>query len=114
MPVLAGLSALLVLGAAAIYSQTTKNSGANATGKLLTITYAPQDPNELASLIPHGQHIEQQLSATVKTPLHVVVGLHENQLDVVCLRADGSARTLHIAESQLAQLRATDLASCLP
>jgi cholera toxin transcriptional activator len=114
MPVLAGLSALLVLGAVTLYSQTTKISSAAANGKLLTITYAPQDPNELASLIPHGQHIEQQLGATVKTPLHVVVGLHENQLDVVCLRNDGSARTLHIAESQLAQLSTKDLASCLP
>lgn len=113
---LAGLSVLMVLGATIAYHQATANKlpTANPQGKLLTITYAPQHADDLVSLIPHGQHIEQQLTANIIEPLHLVVGLHENQLDVICLHPDGSARSLHISENRLDQLTANDLAPCLP
>lgn len=116
MPIMAGVSALLVVGAAIAYHQVTapKPPVVGASDKLLKITYAPQHPDELASLIPLGNTIEQHLGARVKAPLHIVVGLDESEVDVVCLRADGSARTLHISESRLAQLSDNDLASCLP
>ncbi len=115
IPALAGWSALLVLGAVFAYNlaTATKIPAANSNGKLLTITYAPQHPEDLVKLIPHGENIERRLTAKVKTPLHVVVELHESQLNVVCLR-DGNARTLHIAEGHLDQLTDADLAPCLP
>ncbi len=116
MPILAGVSALLVVGAAIAYHQVTapKPPVVGASDQLLKITYAPQHPDELASLIPLGNTIERHLGARVKAPLHIVVGLDESEVDIVCLRADGSARTLHISESHLAQLNDSDLASCLP
>lgn len=114
IPALAGLSALLALGAALIYNLAAETTRPNTSGKLVTITYAPQHPEELLTLIPHGENIERHLTAKAKSPLQIVVGLHESRLDLVCLRADGSARTLHIDESHLNQLADSDLAPCLP
>lgn len=113
IPALAGLSALIALGAAIAYSLAAETARP-AKGKLLTITYAPQHAEELLSLIPHGENIERHLAARVKAPLQIVVGLHEHRLDLVCLRNDGSARTLHIEENHLDQLTDADLVSCLP
>ncbi len=113
IPVLASCSAVLALGAIA-YTQPAKTIPTAAVGKLLTITYAPRDPNELNQLISHGKKIEHKLMEKVQAPLHVIVsGLHENALDMVCLFADGSARTLHIAEDRLDQLSDSDWAPCL-
>lgn len=115
LPLLAGISALLVLGTAIAYHQLTAPKQPNVIpNTLLRITYAPHHPDQLASLIPYGKTIEQHLSAKVKAPLHLVVGLDESEVDLVCLRADGSARTLRIPESRFAQLSDQDLASCLP
>lgn len=114
IPALAGLSALLALGAALIYNLAADTTQTHVNGKLVTITYAPQHPEELLTLIPHGENIERHLVPKAKTPLQIVVGLHESRLDLVCLRADGSARTLHIDESHLNQLADSDLAPCLP
>lgn len=114
IPALAGLSALLALAAVLAYNLAAETARPNTYGKLVTITYAPQHPEELLTLIPHGENIERQLTAKTKSPLQIVVGLHESRLDLVCLRADGSARTLHIDESHLNQLADSDLAPCLP
>ncbi len=114
MPALAGLSALIALGAAVAYNLTAETAQPAAPGKLLTMIYAPQHPEELLSLVPLGENIERRLIPQVKTPLQVVVGLHENRLDLVCLHADGSARTLHIDENHLHQLSDADLVPCLP
>lgn len=114
IPALAGLSALLALGAALLYNLAAETTRPQANGKLVTITYAPQHPEELLTLIPHGENIERHLAPKTTTPLQIVVGLHESRLDLVCLRADGSARTLHIDESHLNQLADSDLAPCLP
>lgn len=113
IPALAGLSALLALGAAIAYNLASEVARP-ASGKLLTITYAPQHPEELLSLTPIGENIERHLAPQIKTPTQVVLGLHEHQLDLVCLHADGSARTLHIEEHRLTQLSQDDLAACLP
>ena len=114
IPALAGLSALLALGAALTYNLAAETARPGASDKLVTITYAPQHPEELLSLIPHGENIERHLAPKAKAPVQIVVGLHESRLDLVCLRADGSARTLHIDESHLNQLNDNDLALCLP
>lgn len=114
LPAFASLSALLTLGAIA-YNQPAENTNPTAAmGKLLTITYAPRHPDELSQMIPHGEKIERSLASKINTPLHVVISdLHENALDLVCLLADGSARTLHIANSRLDQLSDSDWAPCL-
>lgn len=114
IPALAGLSALLALGAALTYNLAAETTQPGTSGKLVTITYAPQHPEELLTLIPHGENIERHLTPKAKLPLQIVVGLHESRLDLVCLRADGSARTLHIDERHLDQLADADLAPCLP
>lgn len=113
IPALAGLSALLALGAAIAYHLAAEITRP-ANSKLLTITYAPQYPEELPGLRSVGGNIEQRLAPHIKAPLQVVVGVHERKVDLVCLRADGSARTLHIDENYLDQLTDADLAACLP
>ncbi len=116
LPTLAGLSVLLVLGAGLAYHQITnsKPPAANAQGKLLSITYAPQHPDKLANLISLGEQIEQQLTTQVKEPVHLLVGENGDQLHIICLHANGNARSLPIAQSQLAQLTVNDWAPCLP
>lgn len=113
MPALVGLSALIALGGAIAYNLAAETAQPIVPGKLLTVIYAPQHPQELLSLVPLGENIERRITPHVKTSLQVVVGLHENKLDLVCLRADGSARTLHIDENRLNQLTDNDLAPCL-
>ncbi|WP_412130248.1 winged helix-turn-helix domain-containing protein [Cellvibrio mixtus] len=113
MPGLVGLSALIALGGAIAYNLAAETAQPIVPGKLLTVIYAPQHPQELLSLVPLGENIERRITPHVKTSLQVVVGLHENKLDLVCLRADGSARTLHIDENRLNQLTDNDLAPCL-
>jgi cholera toxin transcriptional activator len=113
VPVVIGCTSLLLLGAAVNYQHQANLDAAKTPGKLLNITYAPDHPHELPDLISYVEKIKQSLSANVKHPLHLVVGFHENVLDVVCMRADGSAVSLHFTENQRENFTAKDLASCL-
>jgi cholera toxin transcriptional activator len=114
LPAVVGFSSLSVLGAAFNYQESAKTSTFAGKGNLLTVTYAPTHPAELASLVQHGENIKRRLSAKISAPLQLVVGLHEKTLNVVCLHSDGSARSLHFSENQQEQLTVTDFSSCLP
>lgn len=108
---LLGLVSLLVQGASIFGNQ---NASTNTVPKLLTITYASTSSTELAQLLPLGEDLNRRLAPRITQPLHLVMGLHEHTLDVVCLRTDGSARTLHIHQDRWSQLTDADLAGCLP
>lgn len=110
---LLGVISLLVQGASIIGLQDTSPTAA-PPAKLLTITYSSRSPDELAQLLPLGEDLNRRLAPSAAQPLHLVLGLHEHTLDVVCLRTDGSARTLHIHQDKLNQLTDADLAGCLP
>jgi cholera toxin transcriptional activator len=108
---LLGAASLLVLGTSLIW---TSNTAPATPAQLLTITYSAHTPEDLAHLRPVGEDLNQRFAARVHQPVQLVVGMHENALDLVCLHADGSARTLHIPQARLSQLADTDLAGCLP
>lgn len=110
---LLGVLSLLVQGASLIRNQSSDPATAQPA-KLLTITYSSHSSDELAQLLPLGEDLSRRLAPSVTQPLHLVVGLHEQTMDVVCLRADGSARTLHIHQDRLGQLTDADLTGCLP
>jgi cholera toxin transcriptional activator len=112
--ILASTTSLLLFGVILLWNHTSMPSPAPVATQLLTLTYAPQTPEELAGLMTFGEDLSHRLVPQLKEHLQVVVGLHENTLDLVCLRADGSARTLHIHQSHVSDLVDADLASCLP
>ncbi|MDZ4262064.1 MAG: winged helix-turn-helix domain-containing protein [Pseudomonadota bacterium] len=108
---LLGVVSLLVQGTSIFGNQ---NASTNTAPKLLTITYSSHSSDELAQLLPLGEDLNRRLAPNLTQPLHLIIGHHETTLDVVCLRADGSARTLHIDQDKVSQLTDADLAGCLP
>ncbi len=111
---LVGMLGVFALGASLIWS---KNSGAakndNApTAHLLTLTYSAHTADELAQLRPFGEDLNRRFATHLNQPLHLVLGIHENAMDVVCLHADGTARTLHFPLNKVVQ--DSELSGCLP
>lgn len=109
IPALVGFSSLSV-GAAFNYQQSSESTG---KGNLLTITYAPEQPDDLVNLVVYGEKIKHRLKNKLTSPLHVVVGLHEKTVNVMCLHNDGTGRSLHFAENQSEQITTAALAPCL-
>lgn len=110
---LLGVISLLVQGTSIFGNQNSSTNPASPA-KLLTITYSSHSSDELAQLLPLGEDLNRRLAPGITQPLHLIIGHHENTLDIVCLRADGSARTLHIHQDKMNQLTDADLAGCLP
>jgi cholera toxin transcriptional activator len=109
-------AALLALGSFTIGKITTQPAvkPVSATGKQLTLTYASHTQAELAELTPLGEQLERQLTPQLKQPLHLVLALHTDGLELICLRTDGTAHTVNIDQSRLQTLAVTDIAQCLP
>ena len=109
-------AALLALGSFTIGKISTQPAvrPSSATGEQLTLTYASHTQAELAELTPLGEQLERQLRPQLTQPLHLVLALHNEAVDLICLRADGSAHTLHLDRGSLQTLAATELGQCLP
>lgn len=114
----------LVTGACALTLITTlmarENQGVNtgftasATAKKgVTLTYAPEDAAQMRQLTAVGEKIVQQLENEIDAPLQLMLGAHDKLITLMCLRADGSARSLHFQARDIASLGKADLAVCL-
>jgi cholera toxin transcriptional activator len=79
----------------------------------LTLTYTSHVPEELDRLKQLGAKLDAQLRPHITQPLHVVAGLHDDEVDVVCLQSDGKASALHINVNNIEQLAESELAHCL-
>jgi DNA-binding winged helix-turn-helix (wHTH) protein len=105
---LVGMLGVIALGTSLIWNQ---HSGA---ANLLTLTYSAHNAEELAQLRPFGEDLNRRLASNLSQPLHLILGLHENAMDVVCLHADGTAHTLHFPLTKVAQVQDSELSGCLP
>lgn len=109
-------AAVLILGSFTIGKISTQPAvkPENAMEKPLTLTYASNFQEELLELTPLGEQLERQLTPQLTQPLHLVLALHNDGLELICLRTDGTAHTIYLDQSRLQTLAVTDLAQCLP
>ncbi len=110
LPLTAGLCAITVLGF--LWTQHHDHGTIkNHTG--VTLTYAPENPAQLIQLVPLGEAISEQLENQTSEPLQLVLGSHNEIVTLVCMRTDGSARSLHMHKNKVSSLSGADLAPCL-
>lgn len=109
LPVFTGACALAAITIMMI--RESPNSAAAKTG--LTLTYAPESASQMSQLVPLGETISRQLDGQTSEPLQLVLGAHADVITLICLRPDGSARSLRLHENQIATLNEADLAPCL-
>ncbi len=110
-PLLTAATGLVALLAVALIWHNTNTRETTATPRL-DLSYATQNPDELATLKSAGEQLRRHLQPQLKQPVHVILGLDQNMLDITCLSQDGSARALHFSPDHI--LSAEDLRSCLP
>lgn len=110
LPVIVGVCSLVGFSAVLMHKQQPATTS-NGTG--LTLTYAPENTEQLIQLVPLGEAISEQLESQTSEPLQLVLGAHNEIVTLVCMRTDGSARSLHLHENQIPALSKTDLAPCL-
>ncbi len=108
---LLGMVSVIAVGASLMWS---KNSGTAQPSSLLTLTYSAHTAEELAQLRPFGEDLNRRLAANLSQPLHLILGIHENAMDLVCLHTDGTAHTLHFPLANGTQVQDSELGSCLP
>jgi cholera toxin transcriptional activator len=84
-----------------------------ADNHLLAITYVSQTPDDLAQLQPLGDTLSRRLSPKLRQPLRVIMDLHANNVDLICLHNDGRARSMHFHQSRLIDLANADLSDCI-
>ncbi len=116
LPLVAGFCAITALGI--IWVQNHNHTAAQSPFPFqsqsgLTLTYAPESPEQLIQLVPLGEAISEQLESQTHEPLQLVLGSHNKIVTLVCMRTDGSARSVHLHESSIATLSNADLAPCL-
>lgn len=83
------------------------------TAQKLQLSYSAHSAEELTKLQPFGRYIEQHLSDNISGPLRVVLGVHDNSLDLICLRPNGSSQHLHLTITTPEELASADLSTCL-
>lgn len=110
LPLTAGLCALTVLSFLWIQKHDHNTVKTHAG---VTLTYAPENPAQLIQLVPLGEAISKQLENQASEPLQLVLGSHNEIVTLVCMRTDGSARSLHMHKNKVSSLSGADLAPCL-
>lgn len=113
LPLVTGLCALTIITTIMAREQQGSTPVISPTKTGLTLTYAPENTAQMLQLVPLGEAISRQLENHTNKPLQLVLGSHENIVTLVCLRADGSARSLHLHENQISTLDKAALAPCL-
>jgi len=110
--VMAGWMSMLAMGTL-FTTGSTVHSLATTADSLLTITYAPHSADDLNRLTVAGELLGNYLGTDILEPLHLVVGVREQTLNLVCLHQDGSAHSLFFSYDTIDKLDQSDLAPCL-
>jgi len=80
----------------------------------LHVRYIDQDPQRLQQLILQTHGLTSRLAVLASQPANLVLSLRGGFYELLCLQANGGARSLMLHESQLSQVADAQLSRCLP
>lgn len=80
----------------------------------LNVRYIDQNPQRLQQLILQTHSLTSRLTVLTRKPANLILRQQGGFYELLCLQANGGARSLMLHESQLSQVADAQLSRCLP